>query len=181
MLKCYVRGNVMQTLKKNEVEFISKFGVCMLSSPSGSDSGDDRWCPQLALGSLFKVTSGPQSGCLLQAWLCLGWSSPLCPAGLLLAPGPGVGHVVSSSTTGHLPLEGASGVMGRVGSLDLPWEVLFNLQGRLWVCSPAPVPHILVYPRFFPILIYSFWCFIWGASLCKRPSSFLLVTDGSSV
>ena len=52
----------MQIMKKNEVEFIpAESSVCLLFYPSGSVSDNVRWCPRLALGSMFKATSNPQS------------------------------------------------------------------------------------------------------------------------
>ena len=64
--------------RKNYVNIIKECGgihlsrVCCLSSSSGTDSGNVRWCSCLALGSLFKAASGPQSvaisfrlGCIL--------------------------------------------------------------------------------------------------------------------
>ena len=52
----------------------------------------------------------------------------------------------------HLPVEGASIVVRRVGPLGLPEEVLFSLLGKLWVCSPAPALPVLVCPTLFPIM-----------------------------
>ena len=66
----------MQTLKKNKVEFISaEFGICLLSSPSGYNSGNVRLCPHLALGSLFEVISDPQSVAVSFRLGCI-WAGP---------------------------------------------------------------------------------------------------------
>ena len=56
----------------------------------------------------------------------------------------------------HLTLDGDSIAFRRVGPLGFPWEAMFSLLGKLWVCSPAPAPPILVCPSSFPIT-YSFW------------------------
>ena len=48
--------------EKNEVEFISaEFGACLPAPASGYISGNIPCGPHLALGSLFKATSDPQS------------------------------------------------------------------------------------------------------------------------
>ena len=48
--------------------------------------------------------------------------------------------------------------------LGFPWESLFSLLGKLWLCSPNPAPPIFVCPSLFPIM-YSFW---WTSCLCQR-------------
>ena len=40
---------------------LSRVCCFALSSHSGSAPGNVRWCPRLALGSLFQTTSDPQS------------------------------------------------------------------------------------------------------------------------
>ena len=76
----------------------------------------------------------------------------------------------------------SSTCLRRVGILCHPWGALFS-QGTWWECFSSPSPHILVCPRFFPIM-YGFWwisCFLWGANLWKRGSSLLLGADSSSI
>ena len=55
----------------------------------------------------------------------------------------------------YLPLDRASIVIQKLGSLGLPWEALFSLLGELWLRSPDPAPPILVCPSLFPVM-YSF-------------------------
>ena len=87
-----------QIMRKNKVEFITaKSGVCLLSSPSGSVSGNVRRCLGLALGSLFNATRDPQSAAVCFKF---GWSLMFCPAGFLSQQGPGVAYPVSKSTSG---------------------------------------------------------------------------------
>ena len=146
-------------LKKDELEFVSvEFGVCLFSH-SGSSSGNVWWCPCLALEACLR----------LQAAHSL-WMSPsgLAASRLVLATLPCWLFIITRPRGGssnvqqhhryhlHLPLEGASCAIGRVGYLDLPCEVLFSLQGKSWVCSPALVPHVLMWARLFPIMC-SFW------------------------
>ena len=147
MSKSYAGLKTMQMLKKNKVEFISeKSSVCLLSS--GSVSGNVRWCPSVALGSLFKATSAPQS---VAVSFRLGWSSQFCPADFLSAQGPGVVHLTSDNTSCTTPTCSQMGLLVPLGG----WDPQFSLggtvssQGRWWVCSPAPVPHILISPRLF--------------------------------
>ena len=88
----------MRIVKKNEVEFISaEFSICLLSYPSGSISGNIRWCPSPPLGSLFETTSNPQSVAIS---FKLGWSTLPCPPGILSTQDPGVVHLTSDSTAG---------------------------------------------------------------------------------
>ena len=78
ILKNYTGEKITQIMKKNDVEFISaQSGICLLSSTSGSVCGNIRWCPNLALGSLFKATNYPQS---VAFSFILGWSLLFCPA-----------------------------------------------------------------------------------------------------
>ena len=53
-VKTYAGEKITQIMKKSMVEFISLFSL------SGSAPGNIRWCPSLALGSLFKATSNAQ-------------------------------------------------------------------------------------------------------------------------
>ena len=55
-----------------------------------------------------------------------------------------------------LPLEGASIAMVRVRPLGLSPEALFSFLKKLWVCSLASVPPILICHSLFPIMC-SFW------------------------
>ena len=48
----------------------------------------------------------------------------------------------------HLPLEGVSIEIGRVGHGGLAWKALFSLLGKLLVCSPAPAPPLWSVPTY---------------------------------
>ena len=127
-----------------------------LFSLSGSSPGNVRWCPRLALGTLFKSTSNPQSVALF--FRC-GWAPLFCPAAIPSAHGPVVVHLMTWEDCQyvlHLPPKGASGVIGRVGTLCHSQGALFSFQGRWWECFSIPSPFTLVCPRFFPIM-YGFW------------------------
>ena len=109
-----------------------------LSSLSGSAPGNVRWCPSLALGSLFKTTNNPQS---VAVTFRFGWSPLFCPACFPSAQGPGVVHLMTREDCQyllHLSSEGASGAIGRMGTLGHPQGVLFSFQGRRWECSLPP-------------------------------------------
>ena len=113
----------MQILKKNKVEFVSaEFGVYLMSSPSGSDSSSVRWCPHLALGSLFKTASTPQSAAVFFRHGCI-WAGPHYSALLAFYQQKvrgGPSNIQQHCRYHlHLPLEGTSGGTRRVGSLDI--------------------------------------------------------------
>ena len=69
---------------------------------------------------------------------------PALQGRLLSALGPGVGQQLNASAcwpavslrlVADLPVsDRASGRIRGMGPLDLPWEVMFRLQGRRWVC-----------------------------------------------
>ena len=63
-----------------------------LSSLSGSTPGNIRWCPSLALGSLFETTSDPQSVAVSSRF---GWNPLFCPARVSSALAPGVVHLMT--------------------------------------------------------------------------------------
>ena len=135
---------------------LSRIQCLPLSSCSESAPGNVRWCPSLAIGSLFETTSNPQSVAVSFRFGC----SPLfCPAGSLSTQGPGVLHLMTPEDYQyllHLPPEGSSGVIRRVAMLSHPQGALFSLQGRQWECFPVPLLHILVCPKFLPMM-YGFW------------------------
>ena len=73
-------------------------GICLsriqclpLSSLSGSAPSDARWCPSLALGSLFETTRDPLS---VAVFFRFGQSPLFCPTGFPSAQGPGVVHLM---------------------------------------------------------------------------------------
>ena len=61
MLKSYAGEEMMQIVKKTGGTGLSRIQCLPLFSLSGSAPGDVRWCPSLALGSLFKATNNPRS------------------------------------------------------------------------------------------------------------------------
>ena len=79
MLKSYAGEKIIQIMKKTTVEFISLFSL------SGSAPGDVRWCPSLALGSLFETTSDPPS---IAVSFRFGWSALFCPSGFSISTRP---------------------------------------------------------------------------------------------
>ena len=77
--------------------------------------------PHLALGSLVKTTSDLQP---MAVSFRLGWTPVFSPGSFLSAQGPMV-YLMSGGHCQyhlHLPLEGASGDIGRVESLGHPLE-----------------------------------------------------------
>ena len=150
------RGN-----NANHEEYHS--GICLsriqyipLYSLSGSIHGNVRWCPSLALVSLFETTSNPVCECLLQIWF-----APLfCLASFPSAQGPGVVHWMTRDDCQfllHLPPQGTSGAIGRVGNLFQLQGALFSPPGRWLELFPAPSPHALICPRFFPLMYGLCW------------------------
>ena len=93
---------------------VSRIQCLPLSSLSGSIPGDVSWCPSLVLGNLFETTNNP---------VCFrfGWSLLFCPASFSSALGSGVVHLMTWEDYQyllHLPPEGASAAIGRVGTLS---------------------------------------------------------------
>ena len=82
-----------------------EFAHCLpLSSFSKSASGNVRWCPNLALGSLLETTVDPWS---IAVFFRLGWSPLFCPASFPSAQGSGVVHLMTGEDCQcflHLPL-----------------------------------------------------------------------------
>ena len=108
----------MQIMIKNEVEFVSvefSFVYCLLLLDPSLVMLAGISC--LAFGSLFEATSNPQSvACLLQARLVLA----VLPCWLFISTrhGDGSSNVQQHHMYHlHLPLEGTSGMIGRVD----PW------------------------------------------------------------
>ena len=64
---------------------LSRVQCLPLSSLSGSAPGDVRWCPSLALGSLFETTSDPPS---IAVSFRFGWSALFCPSGFSISTRP---------------------------------------------------------------------------------------------
>ena len=147
----------------------AEFSAWLPASPSRLNSVDVRHLPHLPLGSLFEGTSNLQPvaisfrlGCIWEgphfsALLAFHqhkaqWQVIQCPKVLQVPPPPASisGPAVSLSLSTDMSVsERASGVIRRIGPLDFPLEAVFRLQGRQWVCSPSPVPHVLVCPRLF--------------------------------
>ena len=138
-------------------------GVCLsrihclpLSSLSGYAPDDVRWCPTLALSSLFKITSDLQ--CVVVCFR-FGQSLLFCPACFPSALGPGVILLVTQEnclSLLHLLPEGVPSAIRRMGILFHPQGTLFSLQRRWWECFPAPSPHNLLCPSFF-LVMCGFW------------------------
>ena len=79
--------------EKNVVEFISaEFGAGLPAPASGYISGNIPCGPHLALGSLFKATSDPQS---VAVCFRFGYSLIFCPASFPSALGQGVVQLVT--------------------------------------------------------------------------------------
>lgn len=119
----------MQIMKKNKVEFDSaEFSVCLLSSPSGSISGNVRWCPSVALGRMFEAISNPQSVTVLFSF---GLSSLFCSADFLSAQHPGVGHLMSNGTVIPPPPASRGGFQCEVkgGNTGTPLRGTFQSSG----------------------------------------------------
>ena len=57
-VKSYAGEKIPQIMKKTMVEFVSLFSLFR------SDPSDVKWCPSVALGSLFQATNNPVCGCL---------------------------------------------------------------------------------------------------------------------
>ena len=112
--------------------------------------GNVRWCPSLAVGSLFKATSDPQS---VAVSFRLGSSSLFCLASFPSAQGPGVVHLMSESTTSTTPTCLQRGPLVQSGGWN-PWITPrrhFREGGGSISLSPI-LPHVLVCPRLFPIM-----------------------------
>ena len=71
-----------------------------LSSLSGSAPATVRWCPGLALCSLFRTTSNPQS---VTVSFSFGWSPLFHSAGFPSEQGPGVVHLMTQQDCQYLP------------------------------------------------------------------------------
>ena len=104
-----------------------------LFSLSGSSPGNVRWCPRLALGTLFKSTSNPQ---YVVVFFRFGWSPLFCSACFPSAQGPGMVHLMTWEDYQyllHLLPEGASGAIGMVGTLSHPGRhcSVFREDGRV--------------------------------------------------
>ena len=88
-------------MKKNDVEFVSaESSAWRQASPSGSDSGNVRCHPHLALGSLFEGTRDPQYVAVSFRLDCVQ-DSPRCStlaASFSSAQDPVIGHPKSKST-----------------------------------------------------------------------------------
>ena len=103
-------------------------GICLsriqylpLSSLSGSAPSNVRWYSSLALGSLSKTTSNPQS---VAVSFRFGWTPLFCPAGFPSSLGPVVVNLMTQEHCQHLlhlPPAGASGAIRNVGTLGHPW------------------------------------------------------------
>ena len=88
-----------------------------LSSLSGSIPGNVLWCPNLALGGLFKTTSDPQT---VGISFRFGWIPLFYPARFPTALDPGVVPLMTREDCQHLlhlPPDVISGVIRRVGTL----------------------------------------------------------------
>ena len=100
-----------------------------LSSLSGSAPGDVRGCPSLALVSL-------RLPAIHSLWLSpAGLAGPplFCSASFPSAHGPGMVHLMARGDCQylfHLPLEGASGEIGRVGTLGHPPGAALTVFGE---------------------------------------------------
>ena len=71
---------------------LSRIHCLPQSSFFGSTPADVRWCPSLALGSLFETTRDPQS---VGVSFRFGWSPLFCPASIPSAQGPGVVYLMT--------------------------------------------------------------------------------------
>ena len=171
------RGNDTNQEEDHSVIHLSRTQCLPLSFLSGSAPGNVRWCPSLALGSLFKTISDPQS--VTAASDLSGPHFSALPAfhqptvqewflndpKWLSVPSPSASR-------------GFSGVMGRVGTLGHPLGALFSLQGRWWEHFPTFSPQLWSVPASFQLCMVSAELvvyFLWGAKLCKRGSSFLIL------
>ena len=149
----------MQIVKKTGGILLSRIQCFPLSSLSGSAPGNVRWCPSLALGSLFEAASDPQS---VAVSFKFGWIPLFCP-GFPSALGPGLVLLMTWEDYQylvHLPPHGASGEIRWVGILGHPWGAIVSLQRGWWEYFPLLLPHVLVCPRFFPIM-YGFCWICW--------------------
>ena len=162
--------------EKNEVEFISaEFGAGLPAPASGYISGNIPCGPHLALGSLFKATSDPQS-VAVSFRLCCVWDGPLCSELLAFYQHRAQGWVIQCLKAPQVPPppvsicssaislslatdlsvpERTSSAIGRMRPLDHPLGGTVQLSGKMQGMFPCPCATHLVCPRLFPGM-YSF-------------------------
>ena len=147
--------------EKNEVEFISaEFGAGLPAPASGYISGNIPCGPHLALGSLFKATSDPQS-LAVSFRLCCVWDGPLCSELLAFYQHRAQGWVIQCLKAPQVPPppvsicssaislslatdlsvpERTSSAIGRMRPLDHPLGGTVQLSGKMQGMFPCPLP-----------------------------------------
>ena len=155
MLKSYAGETIVQIMKKNEVEFISAgSSVCWPTVFFRIHP----WCQLLFQSSFRQPVQGYQwsTVCdfLLQA--CLVPTVLPCCLFISTRPRGGLSNLWQYHMY-HLHLLLEQGLLGNQEcgiSGSLPWEMLFSLQGRWWVCS-LPLCHMS-----WSVLCYFHYCIV---------------------